>query len=96
MHLRPLFKTYKAKYVCLLLRDPHDNRFLLDAGADPNIKNAAGERPGDSFDSVFVPESGDLESAGDDGQDTGPREAIMQMLDASRSLLDADRRAQVG
>lgn len=31
-------------------------RYLLNAGADPNSRNDAGERPGDSFDSVFVPQ----------------------------------------
>ncbi|CAB1104931.1 unnamed protein product [Ectocarpus sp. CCAP 1310/34] len=30
--------------------------YLLNAGADPNSRNDAGERPGDSFDSVFVPQ----------------------------------------
>lgn len=30
-------------------------RYLLEAGADPNSRNESGERPGDSFDAVFVP-----------------------------------------
>eukprot|EP00752_Nemacystus_decipiens_P012595 g11155.t1 len=29
--------------------------YLLEAGADPNARSEAGERPGDSFDAVFVP-----------------------------------------
>lgn len=30
-------------------------RYLLGAGADPNSRSESGERPGDSFDAVFVP-----------------------------------------
>ena len=30
-------------------------RYLLEAGADPNSRSESGERPGDSFDAVFVP-----------------------------------------
>ncbi|CAN0071420.1 unnamed protein product, partial [Ectocarpus sp. 8 AP-2014] len=30
--------------------------YLLNAGADPNSRNDAGERPGEKFDSVFVPQ----------------------------------------
>lgn len=31
-------------------------RYLLEAGCDPNSRNNAGERPGDKFDDVFVPD----------------------------------------
>lgn len=31
------------------------HRYLLEAGADPNSRSESGERPGDSFDAVFVP-----------------------------------------
>lgn len=32
-------------------------RYLLEAGCDPNSRNNAGERPGDKFDAVFVPDT---------------------------------------
>lgn len=71
-------------------------RFLLDAGADPSVRNAAGERPGDKFDSVFVPEGEEAGGEGGGGDEEGPREAIKRMLEAARDSSDAERRARVG
>lgn len=78
--------------------------FLLEAGADPNNLTNSSELPGDSFDSVFVPETElDEEEAypGEDGgaldDDTvaeapeGPREFILAMLEKAR---DARKAAQ--
>ncbi|CAN0366495.1 unnamed protein product [Pylaiella littoralis] len=49
--------------------------YLLEAGADPNSRNDAGERPGDKFDDVFVPSVvGNFFTADDEDKKDGGEE----------------------
>eukprot|EP00904_Undaria_pinnatifida_P005573 jgi/Undpi1/2145/HiC_scaffold_12.g05531.m1 len=71
--------------------------FLLAAGADPNNLTNSNELPGDSFDSVFVPETDAeeedyqslAEESDDDARPEGPRELILSMLRTAREARKA-------
>lgn len=59
----------------------------MEAGADPDVANEAGERPGDAFDTVFVPE-GVAGAGGGENGDTrreDPRAVIVDILNEARA-----------
>lgn len=69
---------------------PAKHRYLLEAGANPDAANDAGDRPGDQFDTVFVPQvttvgGGEEEDLVGRGGGGGPREEILEMLDEARA-----------
>lgn len=69
-------------------------RCLLHAGADPDVTNHAGQRPGDEFDAVFVPEDSPVaEDAGQSPGRSSPRLEIRAMLEEARTARKAVKEA---